>query len=63
VSARYEVRKASDGSFYYVLLAANSEVLSTSETYETHSDAERAVESAKRAAGEAAGPSGLPPAA
>lgn len=52
--AKYEVRTADDGSFYYVLIAANGEVLSTSETYERREDANRAIGDALKADHEAA---------
>ncbi len=51
--AEYEVRPAEDGSFYYVLVASNGEVVTQSETYTRKEDAERGVEDAKRAAAEA----------
>jgi uncharacterized protein YegP (UPF0339 family) len=52
--AEYEVRPAdNDAGFYYVLVAANNEVLATSETYTRMEDAKRGVEDAKRAAAEA----------
>lgn len=50
VTAKYEVREASDGSFYFVLVAGNGEVLTTSETYTRREDAERGIEDARRAA-------------
>jgi uncharacterized protein YegP (UPF0339 family) len=50
---RYEVRDAEDGSFYFVLIASNGEVLSTSETYTRKEDAERAIGDAGKAAAEA----------
>jgi hypothetical protein len=54
VTAKYEVRDAEDGSFYYVLKAANGEVLSTSETYETREHAEEGIEAAQSASAAAA---------
>jgi uncharacterized protein YegP (UPF0339 family) len=48
-TAKYEVREADDGSFYYVLKAANGEVLSTSETYGSRRDANRGVADALKA--------------
>lgn len=50
----YEVREADDGSFYYVLVGGNGEVLSASETYTRREDAERGVEDAKDASEAAA---------
>jgi uncharacterized protein YegP (UPF0339 family) len=49
-TAKYEVREAEDGAgFYYVLKAANGEVLSTSETFDRREDANRAVGDALKA--------------
>ncbi len=49
-TAKYEVREAEDGAgFYYVLVAANSEVLSTSELFTRKDDAKRAVGDALKA--------------
>ncbi len=51
----YEVRRAKDKDgnpidlWYYVTLAANGQVLSTSETYVSKSNAERGVMDAKAA--------------
>lgn len=51
--AEYEVRTAKDGSFYYVLVAGNGEVVTQSETYTRKEDAERGIEDAKQATAEA----------
>lgn len=51
---RYEIKEAKDGTFYWILKAANNEVLSTSETYPSREHAERGVEDAKRSAVDAA---------
>ena len=51
--AEYEVRTAKDGSFFYVLVAANGEIVETSETYTRREDAERGIDAAKEAADEA----------
>ena len=48
--SRYEVREATDGSFYFVLIADNGEVVVTSETYTRHADAERGAADAAEAA-------------
>ncbi|HVY79309.1 MAG TPA: YegP family protein [Solirubrobacterales bacterium] len=50
---KYEIREAKDGTFYYVLVAANGEVLATSETYPSREHAERGVVAAKCAAAQA----------
>lgn len=54
VTAKYVVEQAKDGSFYYVLKAANGEVLNTSETYETREHAEEGIEAAMNASASAA---------
>lgn len=44
-ASRYTVLPAADGKFYFVLKAANGQVIGLSEMYATKSNAERAVES------------------
>lgn len=51
--AHYEIQQATDGSFYYMLVAPNGEILETSETYTRREDAARGVEDAKHAAAKA----------
>lgn len=51
---RYETREAKDGSFYFVLLGANGEVVETSETYPTKQHAERGIQDAQDASATAA---------
>lgn len=41
-AARYDVRQAQNGQFYFNLLASNGQVIGTSETYTTRYSAERA---------------------
>jgi uncharacterized protein YegP (UPF0339 family) len=48
--AHYETREAKDGTWFYVLVAANGEVLSTSETYTRREDAERGIADAEKTA-------------
>lgn len=43
IATRYELREARDGSSYFVLKAANGEVIGVSEMYVSKSNAERAV--------------------
>ncbi len=43
VASRYAVTPAADGSFYFVLKAANGQVIANGETYASKSNAERAV--------------------
>ena len=40
---RFDIRKATDGQYYWRLVAKNGEVLCTSETYPSKSHAERGV--------------------
>lgn len=55
VTAKYEIRESDDGkAFHYVLKAANGEVLSTSETYQTREHTEEGIEAAKNASAAAA---------
>lgn len=42
-AARFEVREARDGHFYFVLKAGNGQVIGVSEMYESKSNAERGV--------------------
>jgi len=44
VAERFERRKSKDGREYFVLKAANHEIIGTSEMYVTKSNAERGVE-------------------
>ena len=41
----YDIREASNGEFYFNVLAANGEVIATSETYYSESNAKRAADS------------------
>jgi uncharacterized protein len=43
--ALYDIRQASDGSFYFNVLAANRAIIGTSETYTSRANAERARDS------------------
>lgn len=47
---RYERQVARDGSPYFVLRAANKEVIGTSEMYSTAQEMENGIESVKRSA-------------
>jgi uncharacterized protein YegP (UPF0339 family) len=51
---QFEIRRASGGQYYWRILAANGQVLATSETYYNKADALSAVESVRRGAGAAA---------
>lgn len=43
----YYIRKASDGQFYFVLKAANGEIIATSEMYKSKQSAEGGIASVK----------------
>ena len=43
-AARYEVREAADGKFYFVLKAANGQIIGRGEMYESRSNAQRGVD-------------------
>jgi uncharacterized protein len=45
-ASRYQVNAAADGQYYFNLIAANSEIIATSELYSTKSNASKAVTSA-----------------
>ncbi len=47
MSARYEIKKSSNGQFYFNLVAGNNEVILTSEMYEQKSSANKGIESVK----------------
>lgn len=53
-SARYEKKAASNGKPYFVLKAANHQVIGTSEMYETEASRDAGIESVGRAADGAA---------
>lgn len=48
MSARFELRHSSDGQYYFNLLAANNEVILTSERYRAKSRAQLGVDSVRR---------------
>lgn len=48
--AYYDLKKSSDGQFYFNLVAANGEPVATSERYPTKSNAERGIDAVRRAA-------------
>ena len=51
--SEYEIRLADDGHFYWVLKAANGEIVATSELYTRREDAERGIKAAQDAAARA----------
>ena len=48
--AKYEIKKSSDGQYYFNLVASNGEVVATSERYVTKSNAERGITAVRSAA-------------
>ena len=46
--ANYEIREAKNGQFYFVLKAANHQIIGTSELYVTRHNAEEGIESVLR---------------
>ncbi|MFT3712328.1 MAG: YegP family protein [Archangium sp.] len=52
IAARFEVRAAADGQFYFVLKAANGAVIGRSEMYASQSNAQRGTETVLRLIGE-----------
>lgn len=51
--ATYSVHQAVSGEWYWTLRASNGEVVATSEMYSTKEHAERGIQAAVRASGEA----------
>jgi hypothetical protein len=48
VAAKYELKKAKNGQFFYNLKAANGEVILTSEMYKQKEKADNGIESVKK---------------
>ena len=48
--AHYDLKKASNGQFYFNLVAANGEPVATSETYPTKGNAKRGIDVVRRLA-------------
>jgi uncharacterized protein YegP (UPF0339 family) len=48
VAAKFVLKKGSSGKFHFNLLAANGQVIATSETYESKSAAMNGIESVKK---------------
>lgn len=48
MSAKFELKKAKDGQFYFNLLAANSQVILTSEMYKAKDSALNGIDSVKK---------------
>jgi uncharacterized protein YegP (UPF0339 family) len=45
---RFQIKKSSDGKFYFVLIAPNNEVIAQSEMYESMDSCKNGIESVKR---------------
>ena len=45
---RFEIKKAANGQFYFVLIAPNNEVIAKSEMYTTKDACRKGIESVKR---------------
>ncbi len=50
MAAEFEVRRSSDGQFYFVLQAENNEIIATSERYTRKESALNGIEAVKRVA-------------
>ena len=48
MAAKYEIKKAKNGQFFFNLKAANGEVILTSEMYKQKEGADRGIESVKK---------------
>ena len=48
IDARYQRKRSSDGQFMFNLLAANGQVIGTSERYTTEAGRDRGIEAVKR---------------
>ncbi len=48
MAAKYDLKKSSNGKFYFNLKAANGEVILTSEMYEARAGAENGIESVRK---------------
>ena len=48
MAAKFVLKKGSSGKFHFNLLAANGQVIATSETYESKSAAMNGIESVKK---------------
>ncbi len=50
MAAEFEIRRAQDDQFYFVLQAENNEIVATSEMYTTKAAAKNGIEAVKRVA-------------
>ena len=44
---RFEIKRATDGQFYFTLIAPNNQIIATSETYTTKENCKNGIESVK----------------
>lgn len=54
MAGKFELKKASNGKFFFNLLAGNGQIVLTSEMYEAKASALNGIESVKKNAGDAA---------
>ena len=54
MAGKFELKKSSNGKFFFNLLAGNGQIVLTSEMYETKPSAANGIESVKKNAGDAA---------
>ena len=45
---KFEIREASDGQYYFVLIARNGEIIATSEDYKTKESCKKGIRSVKK---------------
>jgi uncharacterized protein YegP (UPF0339 family) len=50
MAAEFEIRRSSDGKFYFVLQAENNEIIAVSEMYERKASAQNGIDAVKRIA-------------
>lgn len=54
MAGKFELKKSSNGKFFFNLLAGNGQIVLTSEMYESKPSAQNGIESVKKNAGDAA---------
>ncbi len=53
MAQEFEIRRATDGQYYFVLQAENNEIIATSEMYKQKDSAINGIEAVKRVAADA----------
>lgn len=53
MAGKFEIHKAKDGQFYFVLKAGNGEIIARSELYKAKASAQNGIESVKKNASDA----------